>query len=76
MQMKDSLNIEFDRHFNVLDSAAKSSSGDSIYCCTFSIKFMETNTGVNAHSDGNYIGKLFFIKDDLRKWHEWYNSNK
>lgn len=65
----------FEYHFHILDSASKANPSDSIYaCCTQSIKFMEVNTSINAHSDGTLLGKLSFSKDDLQKWHEWYNK--
>lgn len=65
----------FEYHFHILDSASKANASDSIYtCCTQSIKFMEVNTSINAHSDGTLLGKLSFSKEDLQKWHEWYNK--
>ncbi len=65
----------FEYHFHILDSASKVNAADSIYtCCTQSIKFMEVNTGINAHSDGTLLGKLSFSKEDLQKWHEWYEK--
>jgi hypothetical protein len=65
----------FKYHFNILDSAIRAKPNDSIYtCCSPSIKFMEVNTGIDAHSDGTLLGKLVFSKEDLRKWHEWYDK--
>lgn len=66
----------FKHHFNILDSAAKANPNKDIYaCCTPSIKFMEVHTGIGARSDGTLLGKLTFSKEDLRKWHEWYDKN-
>jgi hypothetical protein len=71
-QNKDKLNFQY--HFNVLDSVAFLNKSDTIACCFNSIYFMETNTKINGEISGNYFGKLFFTKNDLLKWHAWYNN--
>ena len=84
MQEKESNSIgkkvedtEFVYHFSMLDSVATKNPNDSIYdCCTQSVKFMEINTGIDAHSDGTLVGKLSFSKSDLSRWHEWYDKKK
>src|SRR4051812_618733 len=65
----------FEYHFNILDSVVKANPNDTIYaCCIPSIKFMEIKTGIEAHSDGTYFGKLYFSKEDLQKWREWWDK--
>lgn len=65
----------FEYHFRILDSAAKANPKDTAYhCCTPSIKFMEVNTGIESKADGTLLGKLYFTKEDLDKWHKWYNK--
>ena len=65
----------FEYHFKILDSAVKANPHDTIYaCCTPSIKFMEVKTGIEAQTGGTYFGKLNFFKEDLQKWHEWYDK--
>lgn len=66
----------FKYHFNVLDSVMVAHVNDSLYYnCTPSINFMENNTKIEASSDGTSLGRLTFTKNDLQKWHEWYNRN-
>ena len=65
----------FQYHFNLLDSAAKANPNDTVYhCCTQSIKFMEIKTDIESRSDGTLLGKLSFTKQELQKWHEWYDK--
>jgi hypothetical protein len=35
---------------------------------------MEAYTGIVADVDGDYFGPVGFTKEDLRKWHEWYDK--
>jgi hypothetical protein len=66
---------EFLTHFKILDSAVSSNKSDTIYhCCTNSIQFMELNTGIDAYSDGTFIGKLSFSKNNWHNWHNWFNE--
>jgi hypothetical protein len=63
-------------HFQILDSAVKANPQDTIYhCCTPSIKFMEINTSIESKADGTLFGKLYFSKDEWKKWHHWYENN-
>jgi hypothetical protein len=72
MELNDSM---FQYHFKVLDSVSKASPKYTFYyCCNPSIKFMEVNTSIEAHSKGTQLGKLGFTKEDLQKWHEWYEK--
>lgn len=61
-------------HLKILDSAAKLASNDTINCCTASIEFFEEATGIEANTEGSYVGPLSFLKGDLRKWHEWFDK--
>ena len=74
---KDStVKANFTHHFHILDSIANVNINDTVYVgATPSIEFMEVNTGIEAHSEGTLIGKINFSKQDLRKWHEWYDKN-
>jgi len=71
-QLADS---EFVQYFRVLDSAAAEVKSDTIvHCCIGPIAFMEINTKIPASSPGGFTGKMFFTKNDLKRWHEWYDK--
>jgi hypothetical protein len=61
---------QFEHHFKILDSIAKTTSSDVLLNCPESVKFMEKNTGIEATTDGNYFGRFSCKKSDLQKWHE------
>ncbi len=63
---------EFEKHFRLLYSAAQKSATDTVRCYMASIEFMEEHTGVEAHTEGSYVGPLDFLKSDLREWRQWY----
>ena len=66
-------NFEF--HFKILDSLTNLSYNDSMVVGGMpSIEFMEEKTNIEAHSDGTSFGKLEFSKNDLHRWHEWYDK--
>jgi hypothetical protein len=65
---------QFEHHFKILDSIAKTTSSDILFNCPESIKFMEKNTGIEATTDGNYFGRFSCKKSDLQRWHVWYNK--
>lgn len=64
----------FKYHFKILDSASKTSLKDTIYCCTPSINFMESETEIEASTEGTQLGRLAFTKKNLADWHRWYNE--
>jgi len=69
------LKKEFKYHFHIFDSTIARYPLDSIYPGQpYSIKFMEENTRINSESDMTLLGKIFFSKKDLQKWHEWYDK--
>lgn len=76
-QSKSHSNLDslFKVHFNVLDSSVLTKPKKRYYCCTSSIYFMESYTGVISSSEQTYLGKLSFNSEDLLKWHKWYVSN-
>ena len=75
--IKNMSDSTFEYHFHILDSASAANPLDTICtCCTRSIKFMEVNSGISANSDGTLLGKLSFSKEDLKKWHDWYDKLK
>lgn len=77
LQQQDTstLGKDFIHHFQILDSIAHTNSDDTLYVAgTPSIAFMEVNTGIDAHSDGTTLGKIKFSKQDLRKWHQWFDK--
>jgi hypothetical protein len=65
---------DFKYHFSILDSVSIRAVNDTVYKCSASVEFMEENTGIEAGIDGDYIGPLGFLKNDLRKWHEWFDK--
>lgn len=74
LQIPDSL---FQYHFKILDSVSKHPPLDTMYnCCHNSVNFMEENTGISADVDGDYFGATGFKRNDLQKWHQWYDSVK
>jgi hypothetical protein len=61
--------------FRILDSAANANPKDTFYnCCYDYVDFLETKTRIIANVDGDYVGPTGFTKNDLRKWHEWYDK--
>ena len=67
-------NSEFVHYFSILDSAAAEVKSDTIvHCCIGPIAFMETSTKIPASSHGGFTGKMYFTKNDLKRWHEWYD---
>ena len=67
---------EFVYFFKILDSAANQNTSDTIDCCTGAISFMEAKTKIPASALGGFVGKLYYTKTDLKRWHEWYIENK
>ncbi|GAB3637863.1 hypothetical protein GCM10027422_34530 [Hymenobacter arcticus] len=73
-QSRKRLIHEFEYHFKILDSLSIISENEIIENCFYSIRFMESATGIEAATGGNYVGKFDCYKSDLYKWHEWYRS--
>ncbi|HRX92571.1 MAG TPA: hypothetical protein P5158_00560 [Chitinophagaceae bacterium] len=70
-----SLDSAFLHNFQILDSVVKTKPKDTLYqCCYHSIAFMEKNTRIEADVDGDYIGPIGFKKEDLKRWHDWYDK--
>jgi hypothetical protein len=65
---------EFELHFQLLDLLAKKSTTEEIRNCRQSVYFMESHTGIEATTDGNYAGRFSCNKQDLNKWHRWYRK--
>jgi len=62
-------------HLRILDSAVRMPAKDTMYHrCYNSIDFMERATGIGANVEGDYAGATGFKKQDLQKWHEWYDK--
>ena len=63
--------------FNTLDSAANLVIDDTIVsCCRGGISFMERTTKIPPSSPGTFLGRFYFTKSDLQKWHTWYEENR
>jgi hypothetical protein len=59
-----------------LDSAVNSHPDDSIFLCCFrSIAVIERESKIEASTDGTFIGRMGFTKNDWSKWHSWYENN-
>jgi hypothetical protein len=72
---KKSEEWQLEYHFKVLDSIAKATPSSNILLnCPESVKFMQTKTGIEATTDGNYFGRFSCTTEDLRRWHEWYDK--
>lgn len=69
-------NKEFIYHLNKLDSASMLFEGDTVFCCPSSISFMVKNTQIYVGAPGTYLGYLYFTRQELARWHEYYDSNK
>ena len=62
-------------HFRILDSAAQFPPEDTMYhCCHSSVEFMEEFTHIPSDSESDYFGSTGFKREDLQKWHEWYDK--
>lgn len=64
---------QFAYHFAILDSVASVTPHDTLVNVTESIAFMERKTNIEASTDGTLVGRLACTKEDLKRWHEWYN---
>jgi hypothetical protein len=73
-QEQDSL---FKYYFGILDSVAKANPRDTIYhCCIASTFFMELNTKIPSDAPGTIAGKMYFTKNNLIAWREWYDKHR
>jgi len=70
------IHSEFNKHFHVLDSASKAFSVNQIECCGSSAWFMEVQTRIESEGEKGYVGIMSFTKNDLRKWHQWFDNYK
>jgi|GEM_PF-2146341 len=66
----------FNYHYKMLDSINRKNPYDTSETCSGSIKFMESVTGLKAHSDGDFFGWFLFNRDDLTAWKNWYRAKK
>jgi hypothetical protein len=60
-------------HLNILDSASNVYTEDTIPCCSSSISFMVKNTDVKISAEGTFYGFLFFIRQELNNWHQYFD---
>lgn len=76
MSQKNDTNVKrcFEYHFRILDSVNVSSTTDTIHCCYESIIFMESKTKIKSSAFVTFFGVFSFRKEDLIKWHDWYND--
>ena len=63
-------------HFHILDSASRINDGDTILGYHNSTWFMEEYTKIESEGDKGYEGNISFTKNDLKKWHRWYDEHK
>ncbi|MCS3798766.1 hypothetical protein GGD38_004136 [Chitinophagaceae bacterium OAS944] len=64
----------FKYHLNILDSAAKRYTSNTVPCCSSSIAFLVEHSNVKVLADGTFHGYLFFTKSELSQWHKWYDE--
>lgn len=62
-------------YFKVMDSLVAARPQDTIYGCRYCISFMYQETKIPSSGHITYFGQMEFTKDDLVKWHEWYERN-
>lgn len=63
-------------HLRILDSAVRTVPDTLIHCCSISVDFVEGVSKIEATSNRSFVGRMFFTKQDLEKWHKWFESNQ
>lgn len=63
-------------YFKIMDSLVSASPHDSLYECLNCIRFMKKETKIPSSGRYTYFGQLEFTKQDLKRWHEWYDKTK
>ncbi|OQP59846.1 hypothetical protein A4R26_20895 [Niastella populi] len=64
-------------NFRILDSVANAAPHDTIYyCCIAPIYFMELNTKLQSDAPTTFVGKMYFTRNNLIAWHNWYNNHR
>ena len=66
---------QYVNHLRILDSAAHTFPDTVIHCCAKSVDFLEKISGIPATSNCSFVGRMFFTKDNLKRWHEWFKTN-
>lgn len=65
--------VKWQYYFKVMDSLVLARSTDSTFACKSGIYFMETETGIISSGETTFFGRFDFTRDDLVKWHEYYD---
>jgi hypothetical protein len=62
-------------HLRILDSAALANLSDTVcVCCSASIEYLELKSGIKANYETTFVGRLFFSKQTLYLWNQWYSN--
>ena len=69
----DSLELQFIKHFKLLDKTSKENSKDTIYCCLSAVNFMTDKTDIESGTNANRLGYFGFTKEALKRWHKWFS---
>lgn len=65
---------KFSYYFNVMDSMISQNPSDSFYNCINCVRFMQSETKIQASGNITYFGKMEFTKEDLEKWLIWFEK--
>lgn len=66
--------IERAYYFRIMDSLVAVAPNDTLYECLNCVRFMKDETGIPSTGKVTYFGQFDFTKEDLRKWHDWYDK--
>jgi hypothetical protein len=61
-------------YFKIMDSLVLAAPKDSFYECFNCVVFMKRTTQIPSSGNITYFGQFDFTKEDLQKWHAWYNK--
>jgi hypothetical protein len=61
-------------YFKIMDSLVAAAPNDTLYGCINCIRFMKAETEIPSSGNITYFGQFDFTKEDLQKWHAWYNK--
>lgn len=66
----------FKYYYKQLKNILKRNPYNKTQQCRAAVSYMENQTNINAHPDGNYFGWFLFTKNDLIAWRKWKKHNK
>lgn len=57
-----------------MDTIVNKNPSDTSFFCINCVRFMQDETRIQSSGKTGYFGREGFTKEDLQKWHEWYEK--